>query len=194
MGRAQKNRKIKVKFYNPRDFTKDKHKRIDNIPYGGGPGMIMMAEPIIAAHKKAKGKLKKFKTIILAISGKKFTNKIAEDYSKKYKDIIIICGRYEGIDARVKKMLKLEEISIGDYTLTGGELAAGIIVDVITRRIKGVLGKDESVEERRISSGEVYTRPDILKYGGKNYKVPTVLVSGHHKKIEEWRLKKRKKL
>jgi len=190
LGRAQKNKKIKVRFYNPRDFTKNRHKKIDSPPYGGGPGMVMTVEPIIKAWKKAKGKKKKIKTIIFSPSGKNFTNKNADKYLRNYTDIILICGRYEGIDARVKKITHAEEISIGNYTLTGGEIPACILVDSISRRILGVLGKNESVEEKRISSSEVYTRPEIFKYKNKNYKVPKVLISGHHKKIDEWRKSK----
>jgi tRNA (guanine37-N1)-methyltransferase len=108
---------------------------------------------------------------------------------KKYTDIIFICGRYEGIDARIDKIFKTENISIGDYVLTGGELPAMVLIDSISRQIKGVLGKFESLEEERISSSEVYTRPEVLKYKNKNYKVPKVLLSGNHKEIEEWKKK-----
>ena len=107
--------------------------------------------------------------------------------SKKYTDIILICGRYEGIDARVDKILRTKKFSIGDYVLTGGELPALVLIDSISRQIPGVLGKYDSLEEERISTSEVYTRPEILKYRGKNYKVPKVLLSGTHKLINVWK-------
>ncbi|MFA5778168.1 MAG: tRNA (guanosine(37)-N1)-methyltransferase TrmD [Candidatus Paceibacterota bacterium] len=193
IGRAIKNKLISVKFYNPRDFIKapkNNYRPVDDKPYGGGPGMVMRAEPIIKAIEKAISKTKnkkKTKIILFSPSGKKFTTSYAKNSAKKYTDIILISGRYEGIDARVQKMFKAEEISIGDYVLTGGELPAMVLVDSISRQIPGVLGKYESLEEERVSSSEVYTRPEVLKYKKKNYKVPKVLLSGNHKKIEEWR-------
>jgi|TARA_B100001964_G_scaffold245513_1_gene333008 tRNA (guanine37-N1)-methyltransferase len=185
-------KKIKIKFYNPRDFVKSKHKKVDQIPYGGGPGMVMMTEPIVKAVEKAKGKKKKVKTIIFSPSGKEFTNTYAKKIQNSYKDIILIAGRYEGIDKRVKTITKAEEISIGPYVLTGGELPAMIFIDAVSRQIKGVLGNELSVEENRISSSEVYTRPETIKYKGKKYKVPKVLLSGHHKNISQWKEKGRK--
>ncbi|MEK7593791.1 MAG: tRNA (guanosine(37)-N1)-methyltransferase TrmD [Patescibacteria group bacterium] len=187
LARAIKNKKISVKFYNPRDFTNDKHHKVDDRAYGGGPGMVMYAEPILRAVEKLKIKSEKLKIIILSPAGKKFTNKEASLLAKRRGDIVLISGRYEGIDARVKKILKAEEYSIGEYVLTGGELPAMVVIDAVARQIKGVLGKFESVEENRLSSSEVYTRPEILKYKGKKYRVPKVLLSGHRKKIEEWR-------
>ncbi|MEK7129203.1 MAG: tRNA (guanosine(37)-N1)-methyltransferase TrmD, partial [Patescibacteria group bacterium] len=186
LARAIKNKKISVKFYNPRDFTNDKHHKVDDRAYGGGPGMVMYAEPILRAVEKLKIKSEKLKIIILSPAGKKFTNKEASLLAKRRGDIVLISGRYEGIDARVKKILKAEEYSIGEYVLTGGELPAMVVIDAVARQIKGVLGKFESVEENRLSSSEVYTRPEILKYKGKKYRVPKVLLSGHRKKIEEW--------
>ena len=189
IGRAIRGRKIKIKFYNPRDFTKDKWRRVDQKPYGGGPGMVLEAESVIKAVEKAiKGK-KGIKIIWLVPSGKQFDNNYAERVSKKYDDVVIICGRYEGIDERVRKIFKTDSVSVGPYVLTGGELPAMIILDTISRRIPGVLGKLESVEENRISSPEVYTRPEVLEYKGKKYRVPKILLSGNHKKIEEWRAK-----
>lgn len=187
IGRAVRNKKIKIKFYNPRDFTKNKHKRVDQKPYGGGPGMVLEAESVAKAVEKAiKGK-KKTKIIWLTPSGKQFTNDVADNMAKKASNIVIICGRYEGIDARVKKIFKTEEISVGPFVLTGGELPAMVILDTISRRIPGVLGKIESVEENRVASSEVYTRPEILEYKSKKYRVPKILLSGHQKKIEEWK-------
>jgi len=195
LGRAIENKLVSVKFYNPRDFIKDKkgngYKPVDDKPYGGGPGMVMRAEPILKAVEKAlssiKGKNKKVLTINFIPSAEKFTTDFAKKVSKKYTDIILICGRYEGIDARVDKILKTKKISIGDYVLTGGELPAMILVDCVSRQIPGVLGKYESLEEERVSSSEVYTRPEILKYKNKNYKVPKVLLSGNHKEIDNWK-------
>lgn len=192
LGKAIADKKIKINFYNPRDFVKDKNKRIDQKPYGGGPGMVIQAEPIIKSIAKAKGKKKNVKIIFLSPSGSQFSNKKAIDIVKKYKDIIIICGRYEGIDARVKKVFKTEDVTVGPYVLTGGELPAMIIIDSISRQVKGVLGNELSAEENRISSKDVYTRPENFIYKGKKYIVPKVLLSGNHKKIDEWREKRDK--
>lgn len=191
--RAIEDKKISIKFYNPRDFTKDKNHRVDQKPYGGGPGMVIEAEPVIKAIAKAKGRKKKVKIFFTSPSGKKFTTEIAKKSAKNYKDIIIVCGRYEGIDARVKKVFKGEEISIGDYVLTGGELPALVMLDSISRQVKGVLGNELSREEDRISSSDVFTRPEVFKYKGKNYRVPKVLVEGNHAKIDEWRQQNRLK-
>lgn len=187
IGRAIKDKKIKIKFYNPRDFTDDKNHRVDQKPYGGGPGMVIEALPVIKAIAKALGRKKSVKIFFLTPQGDDFTNQVAATVSKKYKDIVIVCGRYEGIDSRVSKVFKMENISIGPYVITGGELGAMIMVDAISRQIDGILGDNLSVEERRISSGEVYTRPEIIKYKGKNYKVPPVLLSGNHAEIDKWR-------
>lgn len=191
MKRALEDKKIKVSIYNPRDFVKNKWKRVDRPPYGGGPGLVIEAEPVIraieTAVKKAKGKAK---IIFLSPSGKEFNNTYAAKTAQKFKHLIIICGRYEGIDARVKKVFKAEEVSIGPFVLTGGELPAMVIMDVISRQIPGVLGNLDSLEERRVSSSEVYTRPEVFKYKGKSYRVPKVLLSGHRAKIEEWKKKR----
>lgn len=191
LGRAQREKKIKVKTYTPRDFSGgDIYTRVDGKPYGGGPGMVMQALPILKAVAKARGKKKSAKVYILSPQGKQFTNAIAQKIAKEHKDIILIAGRYEGIDARVKKILHAENISVGPYVLTGGELPALSVVDAVARQIDGVLGKDESREETRAASAEVYTRPEILIHKGKRYAVPKVLLSGNHKKIEEWRAKR----
>jgi len=201
LARAQKEKKIRFFFYNPRKYvkpTKTQQKnnqpylRIDDKPYGGGPGMIIQAQPIIKAIESAieKIKTKKFKIIFLGPSGKQFDTQYAKDSVKKYSDIIIICGRYEGIDSRIKKIFKMDEITIGPFILTGGELPAMIIADCLSRQIEGVLGNFNSREEERISSSEMYTRPETLIYNGKKYTVPKILLSGNHAKIEEWRKKK----
>ena len=199
LGRAQKTekgkgakhrgKKIEVKYYNPRDYTKDKHHKVDDRPYGGGPGMVMKAEPILRAWEKAVGRKQgKVKTLIMSPRGKSFEQTYAKKLAKQYDDIVLISGRYEGIDARVKKILKAEEISVGDYVLTGGELPALTIIDAVARNIPGVLGTFESLEDERISSGEMYTRPEIFKHKKKKHTVPPVFLSGSHKHIEERRL------
>ena len=187
--RAIEDKKIKVSFYNPRDFTKDKNKRIDRKPYGGGPGMVIEALPVIKAIEKAKGKKKDVKIYFLSPGGKQFTTEIATNVVDKHKHIIFVCGRYEGIDSRIKKVFKMEEISIGPYVITGGELASMIMVDTISRQIPGVLGAFDSREESRVASHDVYTRPESLTYKGKKYNVPKVLISGNHAKIDEHRKK-----
>jgi len=187
IGRAIKDKKVKIKLYNPRDYVKDKNKRIDSKPYGGGPGMVIQAEPVIRAVAKAKGRKRNIKIFFLSPGGKQFDNKKASMISKKYKDIIIIAGRYEGIDERINKVFKTEKISVGPYVLTGGELPALVMIDAISRQIKGVLGNESSPEEKRISSNSVYTRPERFRHKRKTYKVPPVLLSGHHKKIENWK-------
>lgn len=188
LGRAQEDKKISIKYYNPRDFTKDKHARVDRRPYAGGPGMVLEAEPFLKAAAKAKGrKTKRVKTVFFAPNGKQFTNVVARDWAKKYDDIIFLAGRYEGIDARAPKILKAETISVGPFVLTGGELPAMIVIDALARQIPGVLGKFESVEEERTASPDVYTRPEVLTWKKKNYRVPKVLLSGNHKEIEAWK-------
>lgn len=188
LGRAQERGIIEVKTYNPRDFTKDKWHRVDQRPYGGGPGMVLEAEPFIRAAVKAKGrKTKRIKTVFFATDGKQFTNSLAREWAKKYDDIILLSGRYEGIDARAPKILKAEKISVGPYVLTGGEVPAMLVIDAVSRQIPGVLGKFASLEEERVASPDVYTRPEVLKWKGKNYRVPKVLLSGHHAKVEEWK-------
>ncbi len=195
--RAQDNGKIQFSFYDPRSVTTNKHKKVDDLPYGGGPGMVMMAEPIIKlwetiTQKTFKEKLpftkkRKFKTILLSPGGETFTTGMAKTLAREYTDIIFICGRYEGVDARVAEVTGAELVSIGDYVLTGGELAAMVMCDSIARQCEGVLGNQASLEEERISSHEMYTRPERFSYRGKEYGVPEVLLSGNHKKIDEWR-------
>jgi tRNA (guanine37-N1)-methyltransferase len=201
--RAQEDKKIKIKFYNPRDFvTKSKGKkemtyadrRVDDKPYGGGPGMVIEAIPVIKAIAKAVGtKLskpaskKKVKIIFFSPNGKQFDTIYAKEIAKAYTDIVFVCGRYEGIDARVKDVFDVEEVSIGPFVLTGGELPAMIAIDCISRQIKGVLGDINSLEESRNASNDVYTRPAVITYKKKKYHVPEVLLNGNHKLIEEWR-------
>lgn len=207
LGRAIKEKKIKINFVNPRKFVSGKYRRvwpdgnvslqIDDRPYGGGPGMVMMAEPMIKAVEfvvKKINKRKKSKILIINFipSAEKFTTKESKNISKKYTDVVLICGRYEGVDARVNKVLRamgymIHNLSIGDYVLTGGEIPAMVLIDCVSRQVKGVLGNFDSREEERVSSSEIYTRPEILIYNKKKYKVPKVLLSGNHKEIEEWK-------
>jgi tRNA (guanine37-N1)-methyltransferase len=202
LGRAQKTdkgkgakvrgKKIEVSYYNPRDFSSNKHHKVDERPYGGGPGMVMTAEPILKAVEKAIGRKRGAKVLIMSPRGKKFDQKTAKEFAKKYKHLVLISGRYEGIDARVKKILKADEVSVGDYVLTGGELPALTIIDAVARHIPGVLGTFGSLEDERITSGETYTRPEVLEYKGRKFKVPPVLVKGHHAHIERFRGAKNK--
>lgn len=211
--RAIEDKKIEISFYNPRDYADDKWKRVDQKPYAGGPGMVIQALPVAKAIdvilKKIEMRRKREETrnrkkpshisnlksristkiIFLSPSGKLFDTTYAKKSAKKYTDIIIICGRYEGIDARVKKMFKMEEVSVGPFVLTGGELPALIMIDCISRQVEGVLGNFSSLEETRTASKDSYTRPEVIEYKGKKYKVPKVLLSGDHKKIESWRVK-----
>ena len=213
--RAQKKGLIKINVHNLRDYASDKHRKVDDTPYGGGPGMILKAEPIyksIKFIKSLKSKNEKTRIILFSAKGKKYTQKDAKRLSN-YDNLIFICGRYEGVDERVAKHLADEEISIGDYVLTGGEIPAMVLVDSISRLIPGVLGNINSLKEESFSmdirlhkasadakfSREIkdfekiceypqYTKPENYK----KWKVPEILLSGNHKKIEEWRKKQSK--
>lgn len=195
IGKAREKKKIQVSFYNPRDFTRDTYGRVDRRPYGGGPGMVLEPDAMLRAVQKAIGPArpgkKKAEIVFFSTAGKLFDEEMAQKLSKK-KDIVFICGHYEGVDARVEKILKAKLVSVGPYVLTGGELPAATLIDAISRFVPGVLGKAESLEASRVSSPEVYTRPDVLVWKGKKYKVPRVLLTGHHAKIEEWKQNRRK--
>ncbi len=188
LGRAQREKLLKVKTYQLRDTAGNKWGKVDERPYGGGPGMVLRAEPVIKAVQKIKKP--KAKVLITAAGGKPLTNAYAKALLK-HKDVIIVCGRYEGIDARALKALKAEEVSVGPYILTGGEVPAMAIIDAAARQIKGVLGKFESLEESRVASHDIYTRPEVLKVKGKSFRVPKVLLSGHHANIDAQRSKNR---
>jgi len=191
--RAQKNKLIKINIHDLRKWTTDKRKTVDDKVYGGGPGMVMKIEPIAKALRAMK-KNKKTKVILFSAGGKQFDNMAAMNLAEKYNRLILICGRYEGVDERVKKIIKdlgfnFLEISIGPYVLTGGELPAMVLADAVARQIPGVLGKTESLEEKRLGVGvPAYTRPEIFVFKNKKYTVPKVLLSGDHKKIEKWRV------
>lgn len=192
--RAQDRKLIKIKIHNLRDFTDDKHKQIDDRPFGGGPGMVLMAEPIIKCLDKIliKSKTEKIKIILFSPAGKQLNHKIVKQYSKLDR-IILICGRYEGIDARVEKFIN-EKISIGNYVLSGGEIPAMVTIEAVSRLLPEVLGNSESanddsfVKENYLEYPQ-YTRPEELKIKNKNLKVPKILLSGDHGKIQEWREK-----
>jgi len=190
--RARDKGLIKIKIHNLRDYANNKYHRVDDSPYGGGPGMVMMAEPIYKAVLKLKTRKLKTKVILFSAKGKKFDQKMAKSFSKLDK-LIMICGRYEGVDERVAEYIADEEISVGDYILTGGEIPAMIVVDAVIRFIPGVLGKHESLEEIK-GSYPVYTRPVSVILNKKKRNVPLVLLSGDHKKIKEWRRKDKKRL
>jgi tRNA (guanine37-N1)-methyltransferase len=192
--RAIEDKKIKVKIYNPRDYAEDKWDRIDRKAYGGGPGMVIQALPVARAIEKAvkaakgkKGTKAKTKIVFFSPSGVQFDTAYAKKAAGKFDNFIFVCGRYEGIDARVKKMFKMEDVSVGPYVLTGGELPAMVMIDSIARQVEGVLGNFDSREEERISSPDSYTRPEVVIYKGKKHRVPKVLLSGNHALIDAWR-------
>lgn len=193
IGRARADKKIKVGYQNPRDFVTNKWGKVDERPYGGGPGMVLQPEPIIRATQTALKRAKKPVVVWFNPAAKQFTNKDA-DALAKYDAVVLVCGRYEGIDERAKKILKtlapIKEYAVGEAVYTGGEVPALAIVDAVTRRLPGVLGKDASVEERRVASHAVYTRPETLIFRTKKYKVPAILKTGNHAAIDAWRSKK----
>lgn len=195
LARAQASKKIQMHLYDLRTFSKDKHKKVDDKPYGGGPGMVMTVDPIVRAVESVQKKIARRKNISVQVilftpEQTPFTTALAKSYATHLTDIIMVCGRYEGIDARVKDILGATELSIGDYVLTGGEIPAMVLVDCVSRQIEGVLGDFESLEESRASSHLVYTRPAEYEYKGKTYTVPEVLQNGNHKEIDVWRMNK----
>ncbi len=201
VGRARKEKKISVVYQTPRDFVDNKWGKVDERPYGGGPGMVMTALPVVRAVEKSLKKSHSAKAtrdkrpvvVWFSPSAKQFDNKEADKLAK-YDDVVLVCGRYEGIDERAKKMLKtlatVKEYAVGSAVYTGGEVPAMAMVDAITRRLPGVLGKDASVEERRVASSAVYTRPETILFKDKKYNVPKVLQTGHHANIDKWRKEK----
>lgn len=193
--KAIEKKKIEIKIWKLRDFAKNKKKSVDDRPYGGGLGMVLKVEPIWEAVKKIKLK-KKRKIILFTPRGKQFTQKLAFEFSK-LNQIILICGRYEGVDERVAKYIADLELSIGPYDLMGGELAAMVVIETVTRLIPGVIGKPEFLKERIFKKGFIeypqYTRPAVFEpKKGIKWRVPKVLLSGNHKKIQEWREKRTK--
>ena len=219
LGRAIKNKLIKISFYDPKDFTRNpirgasrsngagKYGRVDQRPYGGGPGMVLEPDAMLRAAQKAIGKKKDFEKVFFSTDGALFDESMAKKLARKNpvrargrkrpasngaRNILLICGRYEGVDARVPKILKAKPVSVGPYVLTGGELPAATVIDAVARFVPGVLGKAESLERSRVSCAQVYTRPEVLVWKGKKYRVPKVLLSGHHKKINEWKQKQKR--
>lgn len=197
IARAQAKKLISINTHNLRDYSGDERGTIDGRPYGGGAGMVFLFEPIYKALKKIKpgrsGKSKKSRIIVFNPKGKKFNQAMANKWSK-LDQVIMICGRYEGIDERVMTELADEEISIGDYVLFGGEVPAMIVMEAVTRLIPGAVAKEESTLNESFSKGSnlehpQYTRPEVIKLKNKKLRVPKVLLSGDHKKIAEWRAK-----
>lgn len=185
MKRATDDGVISVNAINPRDFTLDKHKKVDDTPYGGGAGMVLMPQPYVDAYNSVE-KLENSITLMMTPQGEPFTDKISDELAN-YEQIIILCGHYEGYDERIREIIKPREISIGDFVLTGGELPALCVIDSVSRKIDGTLGKIESAHDDSFSDGLLeypqYTKP--REYMG--YKVPEVLLNGNHKLIEEFR-------
>jgi len=188
--RAQAKGKIKIRIHDLRDYTLNKHRKVDDRPFGGGSGMVLAPEPMFRAVEAIKTQDKKHKvqTVLLSPQGNKFSQSMAKKLAKR-KHIILLCGHYEGIDERVRQKLADEEISIGDYVLTGGELPAMVLVDALVRLVPGVLGDKNSLNfesfEGNLLEYPQYTRPAVFR----GLKVPAILLSGNHKKIESWRKK-----
>lgn len=186
--RALEKELIGIEAVNIRDYTLDKHGKVDDYPFGGGAGMLMQAQPVYDCYKAIlqKTKSESARVIYLSPQGKTFTQKMAQEYAGE-EDLILLCGHYEGIDQRVLDRMNVEEVSIGDYVLTGGELPAMVMVDTIARLVPGVLNNDDSAVDESFSEGLLeypqYTRPEDWE----GDKVPEVLLSGHHKNIENWR-------
>lgn len=189
---ARDKKLIKIFVHNIRDYSKDKHKQVDDTPYGGGAGMVLMCQPIFDAIETLKKKDPKAHVIYMSPGGKRLTQSKVEKLAAKYKTLIILCGHYEGVDQRVIDSLVDEEISIGDYVLSGGEIPAAVLVDAVSRLVPGVLGNESSHQEESFSKKldrkreyPHYTKPSDFR----GMKVPDVLLSGHHAEIEKWRRK-----
>ena len=186
IGRAVENEQISINLVNIRDFSTDKHKKVDDTPYGGGAGMVMMPDVVYRAYESLNNKTAK--VIYMSPKGKTLNQEKVEELSKE-SHLIILCGHYEGIDQRVLDKIVDEEISIGDYVLTGGEIPAMVLIDSVSRYVKGVL-KEDSIKEESFSNGLLeypqYTRPEIFQ----GERVPEVLLSGNHQEIDKWRKEK----
>lgn len=188
LGRAQKNGLLNIETVNLRDWGVGKHKQVDDTPYGGGAGMVLKVDVVAKAIQSLKSENPKAKVILMTPQGQPFSQKLAQDLASSKKDLILICGHYEGFDERIRNYVD-EEISIGDYVLTGGELAAAVVADAVVRLLPGTLGKDESSIDESFSQNLLeyphYTRPE--EYEGE--KVPEILLSGNHAEISRWREK-----
>lgn len=192
IGRAQRENRVQIHIWDIRDFTHDKHRTVDDTPYGGGPGMVLKPEPIVEAHEhilRTRDGGQRPRTILLAPQGRPLNQRLVEELANE-EWLILVCGHYEGIDERVRQLIATDVISIGDFVLTGGEPAAMVIVDAVTRLLPGVLGGEQSADEESFSKDGLleypqYTRP--LEYRG--LRVPDILLSGHHEEIRRWRRK-----
>ncbi|MDD3190089.1 MAG: tRNA (guanosine(37)-N1)-methyltransferase TrmD [Candidatus Pacebacteria bacterium] len=207
ISRAVKDGTVDIKVHNLRDYSNDRHSTVDDTPYGGGAGMVLKVEPIFKALLDIVGKEEipcfrknpgKVHIVLFSAKGERYNQKKAESLSEIDR-IVLICGRYEGVDERVVEKMVDEEVSIGEYILTGGEIPAMVVVDSVTRLLKGVLGNEESILEESFSKEGYleyphYTKPEIFSpEPGNDWKVPDVLLSGHHQKIKEWKEKMSKK-
>lgn len=186
LGRAQKEGLIAVDAINIRDFTLDKHRHVDDYPYGGGAGLVMQGQPIYDAYQSLMPRAKGARVVYMTPQGRPFTQRIAEELAQE-ESLVLLCGHYEGIDERVIEEIVTDEISLGDFVLTGGELAAITIIDAVSRLVPGVLGKEESFADESFSEGLLeypqYTRPPVFM----GREVPEVLLSGHHGNVAKWR-------
>jgi tRNA (guanine37-N1)-methyltransferase len=194
IGRAVKGGIIETQYINIRDFSEDKHRRVDDYPYGAGGGMLMQPQPIYDAYKSVAGE-KKPHVIYMSPRGQVLTQKKAKELAENYDNIVILCGHYEGVDQRIIDEIVDEELSIGDYVLTGGEIPACVVVDCVSRMIDGVLSSPECYEKESFYDGVTveypqYTRPP--EWRGR--KVPDILLSGHHAKIDKWKEEEAKRL
>ncbi len=193
LSRALRTKQVSLKTVSPRKFTSDRHQTVDDIPYGGGAGLVMKIEPLVKAIKFLTKKEAKRRIILLDARGKRFTQKEAKRLSK-YDELIFICGRYEGVDERIKFYID-EKLSIGDFVLMGGELGANVVMEAVARLLPGVLHNADSAEfeshsEEGVLEHPQYTRPEIFE----GHKVPPVLLSGHHGKVDQWRVENSKKV
>lgn len=188
VGKALEKKLFEVGVYHLRDWAKDRHRSVDDVPYGGGDGMVFRPEPLIEAIEEIRMPAPRARVIYLSCRGKLFNQKIAYEMNEKYDQILFVCGRYEGIDERVIESVVDEEISIGDYVLAGGEVAAMAVMDAVIRLIPGVMGKAGSLKEESFEGGLLeyphYTRPEVYR----GMRVPPVLLSGNHEEIRKWRL------
>ncbi len=193
--KATEKKVLDIRIHDLRKWTDDPHKKVDDRPFGGGSGMVMKIEPIWKAVSEIKDNNLNSKVVVFTPRGKKFNQKTAFRFSK-HEQIIMICGRYEGIDERVHKYIAEEEISIGNYVLMGGEVPAMVVMESVSRLIPEVVGKEEFLDERNKEEGFIeypqYTRPEVFSGEEKDWKVPKILLSGDHKKIKQWKKKKGK--
>jgi tRNA (guanine37-N1)-methyltransferase len=200
--RAIARKKISIHLHDIRQAATDKHRTVDDKPYGGGAGMVMKVEPIVKTLAKVP-KLKRRRVILFSAKGKPFTQRMASEWADEVHQLVLICGRYEGIDERVKTILKAEEFSIGPYVTTDGEVAAMVVLSAVARLLPGVIRLDSLAEEshwnhlrkQEVRSGQLeyphYTRPEVFVWKGKRYRVPKILLSGDHAAVAKWRAKHR---